>query len=151
MSPAIVPRYFFTDIRFRWNNGVLTVWPISEGSSQITNGGFWGTLLWLHRTSCKNLLCTASECPLTTERNTLKIVLALTLWVNLAFPSFVLDVNRKRSPSTHSSIRWCQTRPLSVWCGCRSCIGLPTWRTVRHICKGDGERLVEDVSLSFAS
>lgn len=43
-----------------------------------------------------------------------------------------LHVNRKRSPSTHSSIRWCQTRPLSVWCGCRSCIASPTWRTVRR-------------------
>lgn len=66
ISPCILPRYFFTDIRLRWSYGVHAFWPVSAGGSQITHGGFWGPVFWLHGTSCKNMLCAAGEGWLTT-------------------------------------------------------------------------------------
>ena len=127
MSPRAVPRYFFPDIGFRRNNGVRTVWPIPEGGSQITHGGFWGTFVRLHRTSDKT--CFAQQ---VRNRPTAECDALVTCdWFSIDVVGESL-INRKRSPSTHSSIRWCQTRPLSVWCGFHSCIGWPTWRTVRR-------------------
>ena len=86
MCPHVVPRYFFTDIGFHWNNGAPAVWPVSEGGSQITHGGFWGTVFWLHWTGCKNVLCTAGE------------------------GSFTTDCNRAGQFINVISIPWCNTR-----------------------------------------
>lgn len=133
-TPCVAPRYFFTDFRFRWYHGAPTVRPVSEGGSQITYGSFWGTFLWLHWASCTDVLRTAGEGPSTMACN-----LNVSVSVLVSTPQMILfhwvstsPLHRKRSPSILSWIHWCQTRPLSVWCGYCSCIGLPMSRTVRQ-------------------